>query len=299
MSMSTLALANTALRMAPRFWERFSADVKRPVLPAQYHPTFKEWTTNGIQAAWIGHSTVVVNIEGFTVVTDPVFSNRIGINLGPLTLGLKRLIQPASELRDIPRPDLILLSHAHMDHFDLPSLRALRSGKTAVVTAPNTTDLLKPGAYSLVQELKWNESKRIGPATIHAFEVNHWGARMQHDAHRGYNGYVIEVAGRRVLFGGDTAWTDTFRPLRALGKIDLAVMPIGAYDPWIRAHCNPEQALRMADDAGADFVLPVHHKTFELSREGVNEPIERLLAAAGANADRILTREIGQEFHIS
>ena len=121
---------------------------------------------------------------------------------------------------------------------------------------------------------------------------------MRSDTQRGYNGYVIEVGGRRVLFGGDTAWIDTFRPLRGLGSIDLAIMPIGAYDPWIRAHCNPEQALRMANDAGAEFVLPVHHKTFELSRERLNEPIERLLSAAGAHADRISTHEIGEEFHL-
>ena len=121
---------------------------------------------------------------------------------------------------------------------------------------------------------------------------------MQHDTHRGYNGYVVEVGRRRVLFGGDTAWTETFRPMRAVGEIDLAIMPIGAYNPWIRAHCNPEQALRMADDAGAGFVLPVHHKTFELSREPLGEPIERLVAAAGSSADRVLIRDVGQEFHI-
>jgi len=252
----------------------------------------------GIHAAWIGHSTVVIRIEGFTVVTDPVFSNRIGIGIGPWTLGLKRLIEPASSLRDIPRPDLILLSHAHMDHFDLPSLRTLQDMETAVVTAANTTDLLNAKRYESVRELRWNESTRVGPATIRAFEVNHWGARMQHDTQRGYNGYVIEVGGRRVLFGGDTAWTETFRPLRALGHIDLAIMPIGAYDPWIRMHCNPEQALRMADDAGAELILPVHHKTFELSRERLTEPIERLLVAAGANSGRILTRQIGEEFHL-
>ncbi len=252
----------------------------------------------GIHAAWIGHSTVVIRIEGFTVVTDPVFSNRIGIGIGPWTLGLKRLIEPASSLRDIPRPDLILLSHAHMDHFDLPSLRTLQNRETAVVTAANTTDLLNANRYESARELRWNESARVGPATIRAFEVNHWGARMQHDTQRGYNGYVIEVGGRRVLFGGDTAWTEAFRPLRALGHIDLAIMPIGAYDPWIRMHCNPEQALRMADDAGAELILPVHHKTFELSRERLTEPIERLSAAAGANSGRIMTREIGEEFHL-
>ena len=74
-------------------------------------------------------------------------------------------------------------------------------------------------------------------------------------------------------------------------------MPIGAYNPWIHVHCNPEQAMSMADDAGANFVLPVHHKTFELSREPRTEPIERLLRAAGGSSDRIVLREIGHEFH--
>lgn len=122
---------------------------------------------------------------------------------------------------------------------------------------------------------------------------------MRNDTQRGYNGYVVEVGRHRVLFGGDTAWTDTFRPLRARGPIDLAILPIGAYDPWVRVHCNPEQAMRMANDAGAQFCLPVHHKTFELSREPVSEPIERLMAAAGADTGRIVSQEIGQEFHLN
>ncbi len=119
---------------------------------------------------------------------------------------------------------------------------------------------------------------------------------MQSDTYRGYNGYILEAGRYRVLFGGDTAMTDTFRPLRSLGPIDLAILPIGAYDPWIRAHCTPEQALRMADDAGAEFVLPVHHRTFQLSREPLSEPIERLLTAAGADTQRVSLQQIGQEF---
>jgi len=290
------SLAGAAFRFAPMFWERFSADLKRPVLVAPHHPCFPKWANEGLHAAWIGHSTVVIRIDGFTIVTDPVLSNRIGLSLGPFTLGLKRLVAPAADTREIPKPDLILLSHAHMDHFDLPTLRALESKRTSVVTAAKTADLLRAGRYDAVRELGWNEVTRIGPVTVRAFEVNHWGARMQTDTQRGYNGYVIEAGRYRVLFGGDTAWTDTFRPLRTMGKIDLAIMPIGAYNPWISAHCNPEQALKMADDAGAEFILPVHHQTFELSSEPVGEPIDRLLAAAGA--DRICLQEIGQEFHL-
>ena len=182
-----------------------------------------------------------------------------------------------------------------MDHFDLPSLRSLESKMTSLVTASKTSDLLRAKRYGSVHELRWNESVRVGPATVRAFEVKHWGARMQNDTFRGYNGYVVEAGRYRVLFGGDTAMTDTFRPLRSMGRIDLAIMPVGAYDPWIRVHCNPEQALKMADDAGAERILPVHHQTFELSREPYREPVQRLLHAAGRNEDRICLTEIGQE----
>ncbi len=298
MNVSTLALASHAVRFAPRFFERVSADVKRPVLEPEHKPDFTKWGDEGLYAAWIGHSTVVIKMDGFTLVTDPVFSNRVGVNIGPVTVGLKRLVAPASELSEIPKPDLILLSHAHMDHFDLPSLRKLEDGGTAVITAPKTADLLRVPRYGAVRELRWDETARVGAATVRAFAVKHWGARMRSDTHRGYNGYVVEAGRHRVLFGGDTAMTDTFRPLRAMGRMDLAVMPIGAYNPWIGAHCNPEQALRMADDAGARYCLPVHHQTFELSREPLREPIERLVLAAGADAERVVLREIGQEFRL-
>ena len=121
---------------------------------------------------------------------------------------------------------------------------------------------------------------------------------MRSDTHRSYNGYLIEAGRFRVLFGGDTAYTDSFRQVRTSKPVDLAIMPIGAYDPWIRAHCNPEQALAMANHAGAEFVLPVHHRTFELSREPRSEPLERLLNAAGSAADRVCVRDFGGEAHL-
>ena len=187
--------------MAPQFWERFSSDLKRPVLGAPHRPDFTKWTNEGLYAAWIGHSSVIIRIDGFTIITDPVFSNRVGLNLGPVTIGLKRLVSPAAEAGECPRPDLILLSHAHMDHFDLPSLRSLAHLQTTVVTASKTKDLLRAARYESVQELRWNESTQVGPVTVRAFEVKHWGARMQNDTYRGYNGYVIESGQYRVIFG--------------------------------------------------------------------------------------------------
>jgi L-ascorbate metabolism protein UlaG (beta-lactamase superfamily) len=270
-----------------------SEDRSRVVQPAPRRPDFSSWTDAGIHAAWIGHSTVLLRIDGITILTDPVFSARIGIGLGPVTIGMKRLVAPAVSPEDFPAPDVILLSHAHMDHFDRPSLRALENRETTVVTAAATSDLLRAKHYRNVHELKWNESVRVASASIRAFEVKHWGARTHTDVHRGYNGYVIEAGRHRVLFGGDTAYTKSFRDLRSSKDFDLAIMPIGAYDPWINAHCNPEQALQMANDAGANLILPVHHQTFKLSSEPYFEPIERLLKVADK---RVVVQEIGGEF---
>jgi L-ascorbate metabolism protein UlaG (beta-lactamase superfamily) len=256
-----------------------------------------------LHAAWLGHSTVLLKVDGLFILTDPVFSDRAGLNLGPITLGLKRLTAPALDATHIPRPDLILLSHAHMDHFDIPSLRAIEHPKTSVITATKTSDLLRTDRYKSVHELGWGERARVGAAEIRAFEVNHWGARMRTDTYRGYNGYVIEAGRYRILFGGDfggdTAATTAFRGVRTARPVDLALMPIGAYNPWIYYHCTPEQAWRMGNDAGAELFLPVHHQTFQLSREPFQEPIERFQAAAGSHPDRVAVTRIGQEVHLS
>jgi L-ascorbate metabolism protein UlaG (beta-lactamase superfamily) len=275
-----------------------SREYHRESEAAPHHPHPKEWPDTGLHAAWLGHSTVLLKLNGTTILTDPVFSSRIGLNFGPVTLGIKRLVEVAAPFEEIPPIDLVLLSHAHMDHFDLPSLRALESGNTEVVTAFRTADLLRTRRYKQVHELRWDQTVKTKAATVTAFEVNHWGARMRSDAWRGFNGYAIETGGFRIIFGGDTAYTDAFRRLKTSRPFDLAIMPIGAYDPWIRVHCNPEQACTMANEAGAERILPVHHQTFRLSHEAKHEPIERMLRAAGSNPQRICIREIGGEFHL-
>jgi L-ascorbate metabolism protein UlaG (beta-lactamase superfamily) len=240
----------------------------------------------------------LLKIDGVTILTDPVFSRRVGLRLGPVTLGIKRLVEPALPIKELPQIDLLLLSHAHMDHFDIRSLRRLENRRTNVVTASRTSDLLRMGRYGGVQELGWSQTATLGPLTIRAFQVKHWGARLRTDSYRGYNGYTIETGRHRVLFGGDTALTDSFRSLRRRPAYDLAIMPVGAYDPWIHYHCTPEQAWRMAHDAGFEFFLPAHHQTLLLSREPYLEPIERVYGVAGTNGDRVATSRIGQEFHL-
>jgi L-ascorbate metabolism protein UlaG (beta-lactamase superfamily) len=285
-------------RAAPAFFREMSKEYKRESESAPFQPAPLSWPDTGLHAAWLGHSTVILKVDGFTVLTDPVFSTRVGLNFGPLTVGIKRLVDIAAPLSEMPHIDLILLSHAHMDHFDLPTLRRLENPGTAVVTADRTGDLLRTRRYAAVHELRWDATVQVGPAKVKAFQVAHWGARMRSDVFRGYNGYLFEINGRRLLFGGDTAYTDSFKSLRSTAPLDVAIMPIGAYDPWIRVHCNPEEAWRMANDAGAHFVLPVHHQTFHLSREPKHEPIERLMRAAGSESGRVCLHEIGQEFHL-
>ena len=294
-----LNLGNWVIRTAPQFWKRLSEDNRREVKPAPYRPDPAAWPDTGLHAAWLGHSTVLLKIEGVTILTDPVLSLKAGIGLGPFTVGVKRVVEPALHIRELPHIDVIVLSHAHFDHFDKPTLRSLESKRTQVVTAARTGDLLRTRRYRSVHELAWGERAALGEVTVRAIEVNHWGARTRTDTFRGYNGYVIEAFGRRVLFGGDTANTRAFRQVRTAKAIDLAIMPVGAYDPWIHYHCTPEQAWCMANDANADVFLPIHHQTFTLSREPYFEPIERLHAAAGPDDGRIALGRIGQEVHLN
>lgn len=287
--------AGLIYRQAPGFWHQYVHELGEPIDSPPHQPDPHKWPDRGLHAAWLGHATVLIKIDGFTILTDPVFSNRVGLGLGPLTLGLKRLSRPALPFDRLPNIDLVLLSHAHMDHFDVPTLRALENRRIEVVTAPNTSDLIRTERYKRVQEVGWGRQVRAGAALLKALEVRHWGARMRTDNWRGYNGYSITVGSYRVLFAGDTAMTDH---LRGTGEHHVALMPIGAYNPWIANHCSPEQAWRMANDARAAYILPIHHQTFTLSREPFGEPIERLHKAAGSDAGRIAVNAIGQELAV-
>ena len=271
----------------------------RPIAPAFARPEPEKWSDAAVTLAWLGHATVLINFFGITILTDPTLFPRVGIRLPGFTIGPKRLIAPALGFDELPKIDIILLSHAHFDHFDLQTLRRFDE-HTRVISAAHTRDLLLWTRLRDITELHWNEQKSIetsaGKIDILAFSVKHWGARKQRDTYRGYNGYVLERNGRRILFAGDTALTNSFAKLRERGRIDLAIMSIAAYNPWIRSHCTPEQAIDMANAAGARFILPVHHQTFRLSFEPLREPIERFEAALHKSPERIALRQIGETF---
>jgi len=313
-------------RWASYLWREAIVKSWQPIAPPFAKPKPNEWSDARVTAAWLGHSTVLINFFGVKILTDPVLFPRIGVRVPFLfTIGPKRLTAPALRIDELPKIDVILLSHAHFDHLDWRTLAHFDSS-VKVVTAPRTRDLLRWTKLRDITELGWGDrwgaerkgskqsslaggehprsqqktiSNSLGDTTITAVPVKHWGARMQRDDFRGYNGYLIESRVResgRILYAGDTAFTEQFAELRRYGPIDLAIFGIGAYQPWIRSHCSPEQAVQMANDAGAKFIMPVHHQTFRLSFEPFREPIERFETALSDQPQRIALREIGETF---
>jgi L-ascorbate metabolism protein UlaG (beta-lactamase superfamily) len=214
-------------------------------------------------------------------------------------VGPKRYVAPALRCSELPPIDVLLLSHAHRDHLDLPTLSRFKPS-TFTVTAKATADVAGQAGLKQVTELAWSERTTFrhpkGELEIEALEVKHWGERWPSNVARGYNGYVLRREGKALLFGGDTALTPVFAGYRAKGPFAAAIMPIGAYRPWIWNHCTPEQALQMADAARAPYLVPIHHQTFCLSEEPMNEPIERLEQALAKEPERLALRRIGESF---
>src|SRR5256886_7379660 len=218
-------------RWLGHLWREWTIESWRPITPAFAKPEPLRWNDGEVTAAWIGHATVLINFFGIKILTDPVLFPRIGIRLPGFTIGPKRLTAPALEFHELPKIDVVLLSHAHFDHFDLRTLNRFDEN-TSVITASNTRDLLRWTRLRDITELRWDERTTLktaaGDIDIIALRVKHWGARKQRDTYRGYNGYLLERKGRRIIFAGDTAMTDSFAELRRHGEVHLAMMSIVA-----------------------------------------------------------------------
>lgn len=262
---------------------------------APRRPTLAGWERRALGAAWLGHATVLLRIGGMTILTDPVLGNRIGVGLGLITGGPRRHVAPALSIGELPRIDLMLISHAHYDHLDRPTLVKLDKN-IPVVTAAGTFDLIRDLGFRRIAELRWGESVGLNGVKVTAQKVAHWGARTFFDSHRGYNAYLIEAGGKRIVYGGDSAYGEHFKEV---GRVDLAVLGIGGYNPYVAAHATPEQAWMMADHLRADFVLPMHHSTFRLSHEPTGEPMERLMTVSGRDVEKICVTGIGGEWGVN
>ena len=237
------------LQRGLRFARQLMTAPSVPIEPAPQRPTPASWSDEALTAANLGHATVLMNFYGLKLLSDPVLGRRCGINVGPSIFGPKRMTHPALKVREIPPLDLLILTHAHMDHLDLWTLRRLRQ-RCVAVTPARTADLLRGLRFSRVIELGWGEEAEIetahGAVTVSAHRLRHWGARLQNDDFRGYNCYLLERDGKRVCIAGDTAFTKAAASLRRPGGIDLMAVPIAAYEPWINSHCTPEEAVAEA-----------------------------------------------------
>src|SRR5271165_6986513 len=257
-------------------------------------PDPASWSADALTLSNLGHATLLFNFLGVRAISDPSFYDRVGLSFdGILTLGPKRHVPAPLAPSEIGPLDVILITHAHMDHLDLRSLKVLPKTAT-VIACDQCRDLIAPLGYSDVRELKWGDSTSVKGLKVTALGAKHWGNRWPKPfgSTRGYNSYLIERDGHRVLLACDSALTDKFAPLKSTPP-EVAVFSIGSYDPWIASHANPEQVWQMFKQTGAWWLVPIHWGTFRLSKEPMDEPLRRLNAAAGSQRDRIVIQSIG------
>ena len=254
----------------------------RPIAPAFAYPQPNEWSNAKLTAAWLGHSTVLINFFGVMILTDPVLFPRIGIRIPPLfTIGPKRLTKPALKFKELPPIDLVLLSHAHFDHLDRRTLRRIAADQPIVVPI-GVGNLVHDLGFNIVHELDHWQRVELGSLCVSLTPCHHWGARMLHDSHRGFGGFVIESEGRSIFHCGDSAYFDGFAEIGKRFDIEIALLPIGAYDPpsGREVHMNPEEAVRAFMELRARKLVPMHYGSFRLGYEPLDEPPARLLASA-------------------
>jgi L-ascorbate metabolism protein UlaG (beta-lactamase superfamily) len=243
---------------------------------------------DGIRATWINHATFLLETPQGNFLTDPVYSTCCG----PFgRIGPRRVHAPGIPLRDLPEIHFVLLSHDHYDHCDLPTLRLLSQAHEPLAITPlGNHGLVARAGFSRIIELDWWQTHTHTPnLSITVTPTQHWSNRLSGGRYsRLWGGFFIKAGGRRLYFVGDTGYNSTlFTGIgRKLGPPDLAMIPIGAYEPrWFmrEQHCNPAEAVQIHCDVGAHTSLAMHWGTFQLTDEGRDEP-PRALSSALAEA---------------
>ena len=232
---------------------------------------------------WIGHSTFLININGTVVLTDPVFSNRAS----PVKIaGPKRIIPPAMNIDDLPKIDVVTVSHNHYDHLDISSLKKLSAinPKTVFLVPKGDAKLLNRKGIKNTQEFLWWENTIVKGAKFTFTPTQHWSARGLADRNKSlWGGWFMSFPNFKAYHAGDSGYSEDFLDTQAkLGSPDLSLIPIGAYAPsWFMKanHVNPEEALQVALDLGSKKTYAMHWGTFPLSDEETLEP-PRLLEEA-------------------
>jgi L-ascorbate metabolism protein UlaG (beta-lactamase superfamily) len=228
-------------------------------------PVFPRLSRGKVALTWIGHASFLVQFNDLNVLIDPNFANWLFL--------LKRLKRAGLRIKDLPPIDLVLLSHAHFDHFHKPTLRKLPSPKIGVMPW-GVGELARGLGFSRIIELQTWESFSHGDWKVTLTPCKHWGARTLRDLDRGFGGFLLEHQGRRVYHAGDSAYFEGFKEIGARCRPELALLPIGAYypDSFRHVHMGPDEAVRAFRDLHARWLIPMHFGTFKLSFEDIDEP---------------------------
>ena len=239
-------------------------------------PKFPKLLPGQVALTWIGHASFLAQFTDLNVLIDPNFANWLFL--------LKRIRRAGMKIQDLPPIDLVLLTHAHFDHFHRPTLRRLKSPKIAVVPW-GVGDLAMNLGFERIIELEWWESFSHGDWRVTLTPSKHWGARVIRDEHRGYGGFVIEHQGRRIYHAGDSAYFDGFKQIGQMLPPDVAMLPIGASypDSFRHVHMGPDEAIKAFRDLKAQSLVPMHYGTFKLSFEDMDEPPRWLRQLAATN----------------
>ena len=228
-------------------------------------PVFPKLKFGEVAITWIGHASFLIQFTDLNVLVDPNFANWLFL--------LKRVKRSGMKIEHLPPIDLVLLTHAHFDHFHKPTLRRLPRPKIGVMPR-GVGDLAWNLGFERVIELERWESFSGGDWQVTLTPSKHWGARTLRDAHRGYGGFVLEHQGRRIYHAGDSAYFHGFKEIGRRLPPEIALLPIGAYHPasFRRVHMGPDQAIKAFKDLGANWLVPMHYGTFKLSFEDMDEP---------------------------
>ena len=250
--------------------------------------------TAELSAVWIGHATVLLEVAGRRVLTDPVWGERVSPRR---RVGPRRLHAVPVALDALPPIDVVVVSHDHYDHLDEPTVTWLARHRdpTFVVPLGVAAHLRRWGVPDArIRECDWDDQVTVDDLTFTCTETQHFSGRWLHRDPTLWAGWVIAGAGRSVYFGGDTGYFPRLRDIGAdHGPFDLTLVPIGAYDPrWRDVHLDPTEALAAHADLRGDVLLPIHWATFDLAFHRWSEPIERLVAEAGTT--RITTPRPGE-----
>ena len=281
----------------PAKWPAFVANTlqSRPI---------KNCSPGETALTFIGHASFILQIGETNILLDPVLSERVS----PVSwFGPKRVRPPGIQLQHLPPTHLVLVSHCHYDHLDLATLKALRLRYAPhVITPLANRELIATSGLSEITELDWWESTDFRGMRITVTPAQHFTARKFSDRNkRLWGGFVIEAEGKTIYFAGDTGYADHFKEIaRRFPRIDLALLPIGAYEPrWFMTeyHMNPSEAVQAYVDLKPSRAVGMHFGTFQLTDEAIDEPVQALsreLKERGISSACFRTLDFGETVKI-